>query len=753
MPSPRRPAVADLPPVQAPDSTPDPDPATENIESPVPEAASPSEATTTSPVVTILEAQVETTDEPEEEINFRRSPSFRAPRLHGGLLPHAPSSSSSSPTQRNATPPAGGSNTLPGVPLPPEMMAEWADLRSQHSSLLTSHSSLQSNLTQLRTEMTDLQRVNAQLMEENESYELLVGEKTLKGELDLKALLRRSYSSDTEGDGGSDDGEGLRSFSTTGTSVGSGARLEEVKEEDEDNLSDGDGTPNPNTSASGIDDDVEKMILETQGSGSRSTGAVEAETTSAKKKKLPPRAGQKTTQPMGLGLDLAAELEKAEEGEQATKEVEEKKALRRQQARQGSASTPGGEVAGASLALFPEILADTSTRTVALRAEIKSLKDANKALSLYISKIIDRIVAMDGFEKVLSADYKSASPPATQSAFGAAALKGSRSESKATSVSVAPAASLKSPVPVEPKQPVKRMSLGTWTLSPTALFGGVGSSKSAPPVPPAGMKPLRLVNPSTPREASPPVGTPSVGTPSVGTEGEDEEDAKERERLRAEMKLHGIEKTTTAPRLDAPLPPAPAGIEQTLDAGSDAASLKTSTSSRASRRTSGFYAPSPQIPFTSYSTGDSPPLGPGSASTTVTGATVLKREEDREREIRANLEKGNAGGFTEIRGHRRRPSNPRSGSSTPSMISISRGTPEPDAGRRSVSPMIMSPSLDGPQAPTPTAATAPSAVPAVTSPSLEAGETPESMFSRAARRISFNWAAKAPEVPPKTDEA
>lgn len=38
----------------------------------------------------------------------------------------------------------------------------------------------------------------------------------------------------------------------------------------------------------------------------------------------------------------------------------------------------------------------------ALRAEVKALKDANKALTLYCSKILDRIMSIDGFEEVLS---------------------------------------------------------------------------------------------------------------------------------------------------------------------------------------------------------------------------------------------------------------------------------------------------------------------------------------------------------------
>ncbi|WVO16124.1 hypothetical protein L204_103791 [Cryptococcus depauperatus] len=49
---------------------------------------------------------------------------------------------------------------------------------------------------------------------------------------------------------------------------------------------------------------------------------------------------------------------------------------------------------------------DEKDETIALRSELKQLKEANKALTLYCSKIIDRIIAQEGFEHILSVDYK-----------------------------------------------------------------------------------------------------------------------------------------------------------------------------------------------------------------------------------------------------------------------------------------------------------------------------------------------------------
>lgn len=111
------------------------------------------------------------------------------------------------------------------------------------------------------------------LQEENESYEVLLGQKTMSGEMEV--LFRRSWGS-SEGD----------SFTSGGQP---GAGLESVGESEE------------------VDDDevdVEKILLETQGIGSANSGAVQAGTTPGAKKKLRKSAG--------TGLDLAAELEAAQ---------------------------------------------------------------------------------------------------------------------------------------------------------------------------------------------------------------------------------------------------------------------------------------------------------------------------------------------------------------------------------------------------------------------------------------------------------
>ena len=58
-----------------------------------------------------------------------------------------------------------------------------------------------------------------------------------------------------------------------------------------------------------------------------------------------------------------------------------------------------------------------------LRSEVKSLKDANKALSLYASKIIDRIISQEGFEHVLAVDYTENKSPTSPRKIGGTASK------------------------------------------------------------------------------------------------------------------------------------------------------------------------------------------------------------------------------------------------------------------------------------------------------------------------------------------
>lgn len=136
----------------------------------------------------------------------------------------------------------------------------------------------------------------ADLQEENESYEVLLGERTLSGEMGV--LFRQSWGI---GGGGSDAG---------GSSFGGG--LESVGEEgpDEEEEEEEQGEEQ-------VEDEVERILLESRGIGSERSGAVQAATSAGWAKKRNHGNGQGTTatgrkRRDSEAMDLAAELEAAQ---------------------------------------------------------------------------------------------------------------------------------------------------------------------------------------------------------------------------------------------------------------------------------------------------------------------------------------------------------------------------------------------------------------------------------------------------------
>ncbi|KAG8971304.1 hypothetical protein FRC05_011296 [Tulasnella sp. 425] len=91
------------------------------------------------------------------------------------------------------------------------------------------------------------------------------------------------------------------------------------------------------------------------------------------------RGGSPADAPIaGHGFDLAAELERAE-----NKDILEGK------------TEPAGQINTSAQAVdYGEV------------QEVKALRDANKALSLYASKVIDRVIAQEGSEQVLAVDHE-----------------------------------------------------------------------------------------------------------------------------------------------------------------------------------------------------------------------------------------------------------------------------------------------------------------------------------------------------------
>lgn len=178
---------------------------------------------------------------------------------------------------------------------------------------------------------------------------------------------------------------------------------------------------------------------------------------------------------------------------------------------------------------------------------MKSLKEANKALTLYVSKIVDRVCSQEGFEKVLAVDYKLTPKPLGSGALlvtpSASDLRNLPTDHLSTK-NLDPVKKDNSPTPPPTTKPPStaanrelrnsRRPMSIDWQSATSFFSSALSRSSSststaplsPPLQPAGFKPMLLdVSSSLSRRVS---------------ADEDEDDIKERERLKAELALHGI---------------------------------------------------------------------------------------------------------------------------------------------------------------------------------------------------------------------
>ncbi|WVQ72510.1 hypothetical protein IAR50_002067 [Cryptococcus sp. DSM 104548] len=223
----------------------------------------------------------------------------------------------------------------------------------------------------------------------------------------------------------------------------------------------------------------------------------------------------------------------------------------------------------------------------ALRKEVKHLREAHKALSLYCSKIIDRIIAQEGFEQILSVDYKTrrvgsrnvsasqtplkeiaasladpsvnatVSPPVplSEEKPREAAEKKARPMSMFRAFSSSTDRAVEEPKPLPPPVEVpaaeakaeKRARRG-FSLD----FRSLGFGAAATPEPPkAALRPLTLsfrANSATPpaekdkekkdKAPSPPL---SATARKLEPQEEDEDDKRERHRMEATLKLMGIQ--------------------------------------------------------------------------------------------------------------------------------------------------------------------------------------------------------------------
>lgn len=529
-------------------------------------------------------------------------------------------------------------------------------LKLELSTLSTSHTSLQSTLQLIQSQLIDLKRVNNQLQEENESYNILLREKTLSGTFDLlkqvggisESSSDRDDDEDTEGDEGGDVG------SLRGSSRSALGTVEERDERADETLD-----PGYNQAEGGKGPVVD---IEETAEGEGDSDSVEGSARNSRKARTGRRRGASTSQSPGAtrgeslaglpitgpGLDLAAELGRAEnnailEGQTIDDRdksitIKGNKKGKKSDRKVSYASEAGGE--------------GIPNDVESLKNEVKSLKDANKALSLYASKIIDRIISQEGFEHVLAADYeKQPTTPSTVTSNKTLAVPSTtRPQRRASMFSRSPAVPPPAPSPV-----IERLT----TFSSPPLSSGASSATTSPTTRQrrslsfdwrgfnmfgSGEKKDAMTN-GRPQSLKP-GSAPSVpGARKLDTE-EDDEDRKERERLAATMKLMGIEKPLTPPLIQKSFS-TPA--ENTSPSLTVSPPLTTpSLSNPSTSRFSLFRRASSNANSESSSRGSTPVNLTEDALVMSEAENTLAALDAHEKAMSAEMAKGASGGFTEI---------------------------------------------------------------------------------------------------------
>ena len=506
--------------------------------------------------------------------------------------------------------------------------AEMTSLKLELSTLSTSYSSLQSTLMLMQTQLIDLKRVNQELQEENESYMILLREKTLSGQFDLmKQVGGVSGGSD---DGSDDDREGstdVGSLLSLGRST-----LDRVEEEE----------------AEVLDSEVPEDIS--------NSGGVAQSLRNPRHPSRPrrisshlPRGESLADLPItGPGLDLAAELGRAENKDiLAENTIDDRE--------RPLPGTKGKRHKSTEKLSHPEntgILPSTSTSDIdALRTEVKSLKDANKALSLYASKIIDRIIAQEGFEHVLAVDYDKDIPPTPITA------------TPQPSFTATQPSSSKLPPSSGPKPRPQSVIMDRSTSNPNPTILGSPSIQTSRPSTKAQRRSLSfdwkgfsIFNAEKKPETShlrpltlTPGATPVTSSARKLDNFEDEEDRRERERLHATMKLMGIQPTPSPSFLPPAYPSPSPGLDRSASLSNTKANRRYSLFGSRPTETSD----ASSVHSTTSSSGRYD-IRPGPSDLTQEALEHAEAESSlavldaHERDLGAEIAKGSNGGFTEI---------------------------------------------------------------------------------------------------------
>ncbi|EST07019.1 hypothetical protein PSEUBRA_003467 [Kalmanozyma brasiliensis GHG001] len=398
-------------------------------------------------------------------------------------------------------------------------------LTEELATLQKSHSSLSETMFTLQAELRDVRAENVTLRDQNETFMDILQEKTFSGALlnesaMLRGIRRASLGGRLRARDGLDDpyddeyttesdslsidvDEDDDDDRTGGTSVPSGT----IPEEDEEDLDDVPDTPK----------------------------APPKQATSSRRRRADSITVVSTT-------NLASELE-GTSGTTAPVSVEDIATReKRSNHRIGTVSDSVEE----------------------LQQEVRELREANQALTLYISKIIDRIISREGYEHVLAIESRgtargprhkssranlSLGPTPKKAASNIEDDPGSRNVSNASNTSNASNGSATSfgsslfgfgaassgPPPTTAPKKSKRTSSIDWRNLP--FLGGGSSSTDKAPEANANLRPLAL----QPDNLLIPARDNSARKVRTSEEIEDEHDVAERERIRQELLTRGIQ--------------------------------------------------------------------------------------------------------------------------------------------------------------------------------------------------------------------
>lgn len=200
-------------------------------------------------------------------------------------------------------------------------------LADELSSLSAAHASLSASMRAVTQECADLKSLTASLQDENESFQMLLSEQTFSKDFGKPGaaggVLRRASIWTTDGIAENEDDE----------------RSSSDEEQDMDTASSRDVFED-----AGDDVDVDQLVLESRGTGAPHSGALSSAPATPER---PRRRASKARSssggeqaPQGALVDLAAELEAAQDAPDGEEQDERRKRAARQKRRIRSAAIP-----------------------------------------------------------------------------------------------------------------------------------------------------------------------------------------------------------------------------------------------------------------------------------------------------------------------------------------------------------------------------------------------------------------------------